>query len=243
MTAMSKNSMSNIQSFLIVAILFCSSYLKAEYVAEVREIGGKDVLFKIEVTKTRENGKETVVARSSENGNVVLEEVGVLDVKDFSVLEYRVDNRQTKETGKLIFNDSKIWIEYRAQNQSLIKKEIPKPKVLIAPANFEQFLKANFETLKKTKTMPVDFLIWDRHETINFKISYLGEKNLNGEKTHHFKMNVNNFLIAAFISPIQMWYSEDMTKVRRFLGRVAVKKKNSDGSFSNLDADVTYKYN
>lgn len=225
-----------------IAILAFSVFSKADYVAEVREIGGKDILFKIDVTKTRENGKETVVARSSENGNTVLEEVGVLDAKDFSVLEYRVDNRQTKEAGKLIFNDSKIWIEYKVEGRPIVKKEIHKPGVLVAPANFEQFLKANFETLRKNKTMPVDFLIWDRHETIKFKITYLGEKILNGEKTHHFKMNVNNFLIAAFINPIQMWYSEDMSEVRRFLGRVAVKKKNLDGSYSHFDADVTYKY-
>jgi hypothetical protein len=173
---------------------------------------------------------------------LALEEIGVLDTKDSSVLEYRVDNRQTNESGKLVFEGNKIFIEYNAKGKPTVQKEIPRPKYLVAPANFEQYLQKNFETLKRDKKMSVDFLIWDRLETIKFKISYLGETKLNNEIVHHFKMNVDNFLIAAFITPIQMWYTQDMTKVRRFLGRVSVKKKNTDGTLSNLDADVKYTY-
>ena len=214
------------------------------YVAEVREIDSKDqkTLFTIEVNKKVADGKETVIARSMDGTELALEEIGVLDTKDSSVLEYRVENKQTNESGKLVFEGDKIFIEYNAKGKATVKKEIPKPKYLVAPANFEQYLQKNFETLKKDKKMAVDFLIWDRLETIKFKISYLGETQLNGETVHHFKMNIDNFLIAAFITPIQMWYTQDMTKVRRFLGRVSVKKKNADGSLSNLDADVKYTY-
>ena len=123
-----------------------------------------------------------------------------------------------------------------------VKKEIEKPNVLVAPANFEQFIRLNFEKIKKEKNIVVDFLIWDRHETIPFKITYLGENKLNGENTQLFKMNVSNFLIAAFVEPIRVWYSQDMSQIKRYLGRVAVKQKNKDGSYSDLDADVLYRY-
>lgn len=216
----------------------------SSYIAEVKEIGSENqkALFNIVVDKKIEAGKETVIARSMDGSDLALEEIGVLDAKDSSVLEYRVDNKQTNESGKLVFEGDKIFIEYNAKGKPTVKKEIPKPKYLVAPANFEQYLQKNFETLKRDKKMSVDFLIWDRLETIKFKISYLGETKLNDETVHHFKMNIDNFLIAAFVTPIQMWYTQDMTKVRRFLGRVSVKKKNSDGSLSNLDADVKYTY-
>jgi hypothetical protein len=231
-------------SAFLFALIFNNYAFAGSYVAEVREIDSKDkkVLFTIEVNKKIEGNKETVVARSMAGSELALEEIGVLDTKDSSVLEYRVDNRQTNESGKLIFEGDKIFIEYNQKGKPTVKKEIPKPKYLVAPANFEQYLKTNFETLKRDKKMSVDFLIWDRLETIKFKITYLGETKLNDETVHHFKMNVDNFLIAAFITPIQMWYSQDMTQVRRFLGRVSVRKKNSDGSLSNLDADVKYIY-
>lgn len=232
-------------SILIVSLTSTLAWAQSSgYVAEVREIDSKDqkTLFTIEVDKKIADGKETVTARSMAGSELALEEVGVLDTKDSSVLEYRVDNKQTNESGKLIFEGDKIFIEFNAKGKPTVKKEIPKPKYLVAPANFEQYLQKNFETLKKDKKMSVDFLIWDRLETIKFKISYLGETKLNNETVHHFKMNVDNFLIAAFVTPIQMWYTQDMTKVRRFLGRVSVKKKNADGTLSNLDADVKYIY-
>lgn len=232
-------------SILMATLISTSSWAQnSSYVAEVKEINSNDqkVLFNIVVDKKTEAGKETVVARSMAGSELALEEIGVLDAKDSSLLEYRVDNKQTNESGKLVFEGNKIFIEYNAQGKPTVKKEISKPKYLVAPANFEQYLQKNFETLKRDKKMSVDFLIWDRLETIKFKISYLGETKLNNETVHHFKMNVDNFLIAAFVTPIQMWYTQDMTKVRRFLGRVSVKKKNADGSLANLDADVKYTY-
>lgn len=234
-----------LSAFMVVSLLTFHSFAQSTgYTAEVREIDSKDqkTIFNIVVDKKIESGKETVIARSMAGAELALEEIGVLDAKDSSVLEYRVDNKQTNESGKLIFEGDKIFIEFNAKGQPTVKKEIPKPKYLVAPANFEQYLQKNFETLKRDKKMSVDFLIWDRLETIKFKISYLGETKLNDETVHHFKMNVDNFLIAAFVTPIQMWYTQDMTKVRRFLGRVSVKKKNTDGSLSNLDADVKYTY-
>ena len=87
--------------------------------------------------------------------------------------------------------------------------------------------------------MTIDFLVWDRLETIKFKVSYLGLVDLGGEKAQSFKLNVDNFLLAVFVSPIKIWKSEDMKRMLRYEGLVAVKQaKGLD--LKNLEGEVVY---
>lgn len=123
----------------------------------------------------------------------------------------------------------------------IVKKEFNKPPLLTGPPNYEEIILANFEKLKKEKSIVVDFLVWDRLDTYRFKVSYLGEQDLRGEKTQAFKMNIDNFLVATFVSPIKVWFSSDMSQLRMFSGRVGVKRL-IDGKFRDFDADVIYQY-
>jgi hypothetical protein len=172
---------------------------------------------------------------------VVLEEIGVVNTKTNDLVTYDINQFQTNETGRLKFPGDKVVIDYVVQGKEPVKKEFSKPAFLTGPPNYEEVIRANFERLKKDKSIVVNFLVWDKLDTYSFKVSYLGEQELNGEKTHAFKMNINNFLVAAFISPIRVWFSSDLSKLRRFSGRVGVKRK-VDGKYKDLDADVLYTY-
>ena len=239
--------MFNATRFLVVTglLLIKINAYAQDYTATVYEINKTTAppLFTIDVKKTKTDKTQKIVATTANGSDVALEEIAVVSLPDYQVQEYNVHSYQTGEQGKLNFGENKISIEYSIKDKPVEKKEIDKPKNLVAPANFEQYLQSHFDILKKEKSQSVDFLIWDRHETIKFKVSYLGEEKLNGEMTQHFKMNIDNFLLAAFIDPIQIWYKQDMTQIRRFLGRVAMKKKIAEGKYENLDADVLYKYN
>ncbi len=170
-----------------------------------------------------------------------LKESGKINEATAEILEYKVTQLQTKEKGTVDVFDEKIRIKYEVEGKPEQIKEIKKPKVLVAPANFERWLKVNFEKLKKDKTTVIDFLIWDRMETLKFKVTYLGLNEENGKKVHQFKMNIDNFLIASIISPIKISMSEDMTKIQRFQGRLGVKAKDGE-SYKNFDGDVIYFY-
>lgn len=214
------------------------------YSADVYDLEGKNLLFKIQLKREQKDNDLKISSKfidAKTNENALLESAEIkADTAEFT--DYTAQNLQTSEKGHVLVVGDKVKMEYQIKDKQS-SKEIAKPTYLVAPANFEAWLEKNFATLKEKKSMSVDFLIWDRMETFSFKVSYLGEQDLDGQKTQAFKMNIDNFLIAAFISPIRIWYTQDMSHILRFKGRVAVKKKNKDGSFGDLDADVRYKYN
>jgi len=233
-----------ISKFLIFLSSFYSAITFAQdYSASVREIGKPEspVLFTIEVTRSLNGELKTTKALTKENDKVVLEEIGVVNTKSNELVTYDINQFQTEETGRLKFPADKVQIEYSVKGKDPVKKEFAKPALLTGPPNYEEIIRANFEKLKKDKSIVVNFLVWDKLDTYGFKVSYLGEQELNGEKTHAFKMNIDNFLVAAFISPIRVWFNNDLTKLRRFSGRVGVKRK-VDGKYKDLDADVLYTY-
>lgn len=175
------------------------------------------------------------------NSEVAIRESAIVNKNNAEFVEYKIINNQTRERGVVTVKD-KIKFEYTDPENKTKTKEITKPDRLVSPANFELWIIRNFELLKKEKSVSINFLIWDRLETIKFKVTYLGEQSLDGEKTQLFKMNIDNFLLATFISPIKIWYKADMSEIKLYEGRVAVRKKNSSGQYDDLDARVTYSY-
>ncbi len=173
------------------------------------------------------------------NEVVALEEKAVINAKSAETITYSIDQRQTKEKGFVRVTDDKIKITYEVEGKPKKEIEIEKPSFLVTPGSFERWLQVNIESLKKEKTRRINFLVWDRFETIGFKVTYLGESEMSKQKVHEFKMNIDNFLIAAFVSPIRIWFSEDMKTMLRYKGRMGVKQVKGP-ELKNLDAEVVY---
>jgi hypothetical protein len=170
---------------------------------------------------------------------IQLAEEAILDSKTADIQEYKIDQKQTGEIGHVQIKDQKVLITYKKKNEKEKSITLNKPAILVAPANFNQWLQKNFESLKTKKSIVIDFLVWDKLDTYSFKVTYLGEVDLRGQKTHKFKMNINNSFIAAFVDPIFIWYNLPMTQIQQYQGRVAVKLA-SGPELKNMDALVKY---
>lgn len=213
-----------------------------DYSAEIRELDNPTgpVLFEIKLNRSADGEKTKITASFIEKNKAVLAESAVVNNVTAEIIEYSVKSEQTGESGLVQVSADKIKIDYKAKDKNQ-SKEIPRPKTLVAPANFELWLEKNFALLKEKRSVSVPFLVWDRMETIGFKVTYLGEETVDGQKMQAFKMNIDNVFLSAFISPIRIWYNQDMTRIQRYRGRVAVQQKSGNG-FSPLDADVKYFY-
>jgi hypothetical protein len=210
--------------------------------AEVKKIGKQSdsPLFTIYFDKKIEGQILNIKADfKSQDDAVAMTEKARIDNTTAEIIEYDVIQNQTKEKAHITIDSDKIKIKYEIEGQKPQEKEIKKPDYLVAPANFERWLEVHFETLKKEKVMHIQFLVWDRLETIGFKVTYLGESELRGQKVQQFKMNIDNMVLAIFISPIRIWKSQDMKNLVRYEGRVAVKQVKGRG-LENLDAEVVY---
>ncbi len=210
--------------------------------AEVRSLDNKDSkpLFYLSINESVENEIRKVKAEfKNDKKEIALIEEATINDKTADITDYKIIQNQTHEKCFIEVTSDKIKIKYEAEGKPVVEKNINKPDLLVAPANFEKWLEVNFEKLKKEKAVRIHFLVWERFETIDFKITYLGESVLNGQKVHKFKMNIDNLFLSAFITPIFIWKSEDMTKMIRYEGRIAVKQVKGP-KLENLDAEVLY---
>jgi hypothetical protein len=230
-------------TFVLLTMIYRTSVAAQYSTAEVRELNSKNekVYFNLVTTKDVLNNQMRIKSQFKKEENIELEETAVIDAETAEIINYNIINNQTGETGAVVVNKNSVLVTYTEKNKPPLKKEFTKPNQLVAPANFDLWIQKNFEILKKEKSMAVNFLVWDRLETIEFKVSYLGLENHNNVNLHAFKMNINNFIFAAFISPIKVWYNKEVTQIHSYKGRVAVRNKIGT-KLSDFDGDLIYYY-
>jgi hypothetical protein len=226
---------------LCVLVSYSVSTLAQAYKAEIFNLNPKSqqLDFTLDINEIQKLETVQVKAIFKKKNEVQLIEEATLDSKTADIQDYKIDQKQTGEIGHVQIKDQKILITYKKKDEKEKSVTLNKPGVLVAPANFNQWLQKNFETLKVKKSIVIDFLVWDKLDTYSFKVTYLGEVDLRGQKTHQFKMNIDNSFIAAFIDPIFIWYNLPMTQIQQYQGRVAVKLA-SGPDLKNMDALVKY---
>ncbi|MBC7420830.1 MAG: hypothetical protein H7328_08880 [Bdellovibrio sp.] len=224
----------------VLLFLFITQSVFA-YRGEIRYLDSKDktILFNLSIEEKIVGDEKHINALFKSSQVIVVEESAVINKNTAELISASIQQFQTKEKGTTEVVGDKVKLTFEAAGKPMQKKEFKKPKHLVAPGNFEDWLLVNFEMLQKEKSASIDFLIWDRLETIQFKISYLGLVDLAGQKAHSFKLNIDNFFLATFISPIKIWKSEDMKRMLRYEGLVAVKQVKGP-ELKNLDAEVVY---
>lgn len=223
--------------------IFVTPLLSLAYYAEVRPLEKPtgEIVYRLDLSEVKKGEITEVTAQFKTGDKVQMEEKAVLNETTAEFTQYVITQNQTKEKGFIEVVGDTVKMKYDIEGKPTQTKEIKKPKDLVAPANFDRWLKKNFAELKKEKTMTIDFLVWDRLDTYKFKVTYLGEAEKEGRKIQQFKMNINNFMLAAFITPIEIDMNDDLSQLVSFRGRVAVKIKKGD-KYENLDADVKYIY-
>ncbi len=228
-----------ITSLLMMLMLF--AYGAQAYRGEVRALDAKDkaVLFDLIIEEKIVGDEKRINALFKSNQSIAVEESAVINKDTAELISASIQQFQTKEKGTTEVVGDKVKLTYEGEGKALQKKEFKKPKYLVAPGNFEDWLTVNFEMLKKEKSVTIDFLVWDRLETIKFKVSYLGLVDLKSEKAHSFKLSIDSFLLSAFVSPIKIWKTEDMKRMLRYEGLVVVKQVKGQDTKS-LDAEVIY---
>lgn len=195
--------------------------------------------FTFELTENKAAQTYQIKGQFKKADKIQIIEEATINSETADILEYKIDQKQTEETGHVTVSGGKIKIVYTKQGKPEKTAEIDKPQRLVAPANFDRWVQKNFELIKQKKSLVFSFLIWDKLDTYTFKIKYLGEVILNGKTAQHFKMNTDNLILSAFFDPIEIWYNSDVSEIQQYQGRVAVKLGERP-DLKNLDAVVKY---
>nr|WP_295900752.1 hypothetical protein [uncultured Bdellovibrio sp.] len=172
------------------------------------------------------------------DGKEVVREDGV--VKGAQVLRYEINQGQTQEKGRFVVDGDLIRFEYEGKG----KKKNAEEKIkgpLLSTANFNAFVRENWDKLNTGKGMDVRFAVWDRLETVGFTLQKMGEVEKGGDKWMELRMKPTSFIIAALVDPIFLWYAQSDKKLMLMKGRVAPKQLK-DGKWKDLDAEAVYTY-
>ena len=230
-------------SCIFIFLVYFSNSLNADtnYSAHLYSLDKVNTqkMFDLKISEKISDDKINITAQFFQEDRLQLNESAQISKKTADIDNYEIQQLQTKESGSVKVENNKILMSYTNPQGKTQTKSMDKPDLLVAPANFKHWLYVHFEELKQKQSLQIHFLVWDRLDTFKFKVSYLGVQNLKNKKAQHFKMNLSNPLLSAFVDPIQIWSSEDMTQILLYEGRVAVKQAQGL-EFKNLDAKVEY---
>lgn len=233
--------MSLFKLMLLLTILTASN-LAVAYTAALYEQGSgkKKLLYNMTVDIANgDDGKFTAKATFKDaEGNLALEQNVIL--QGSQIVRDETLQKQLDQVGLIEVKDGKVFFTKTADGKTSTKEEdLEQP--FVTSGNFQKFVKDNWSEIMKGETISFRYGVWDRQETVGFKIFKVSEEK-NGDTTVvSVKMKPSSFIIAAIVKPILFKLPSDGARIVEMNGRVAPKIK--DGSkWKDLDAEVVYSY-
>jgi hypothetical protein len=160
--------------------------------------------------------------------------------EDGRLKSFRLEHKQAGETGLLELKDGKAHFSYTAEGKTKTATEALSPDFVISPLLVD-YLHANWDALAAGRTVKARLAILDRRETVGFQFTKVGETGAAGRPLLVVQMKPSSFIIAALVKPIRMVFDKETRRLVEYSGRV-VPKRQVEGKWEPLDADVVYLY-
>lgn len=229
-------------SVFFIFLLPFLTFAQGATMASIHELNTKEEkkLFTLSIeTNEKEDGVHTLAIFRDLQGKEVINEKGHL--QGAKILSYEINQGQTQEKGRFKVEGDKIRFEYEGPNGKKKEAEEKTKGFILSTANFNAFVKENWQSLSSGKEMDVRFAVWDRLETVGFTLKKVHESASGSDKWIELRMKPTSFVIAALVDPIFLSYSMSDQKLIQMKGRVA-PKQFKDGKWKDLDAKVLYTY-
>lgn len=200
----------------------------------------KKQLYTLQVQVTpKDDGTRTEAVYKDMDGREAVREEGV--IQGAQLVSYQITQKQTQEKGRIFVEGDKIKFEYEGPQGKRKSAEEKLKNPTLCTANFNAFVRENWDELAAGKAIDVRFAVWDRLETVGFTLQGIGVQEHNGERWIELRMKPSSFLIAALVDPIHLWYGENDKNLMLMKGRIAPKLRQGK-KWRDLDAEVVYSY-
>lgn len=227
--------------FVLASVLIMAQTGSANYSATLFEQNSnrEKKLYTFDVVNTNPAAGEVQTTYKDLQGNVVVQETSVL--KGSELVRTEIDHRQLGQKGIVEVKDGKAYFTKVDKDGKSTTKEEKLGKTFVVSANFQKFVRDNWEAISGGKTVEFRYGVWDRQETVGFEVFKIGEEMIGEQKALALKMKPSSFLIAALVKPIIFKFAADGSKLLEMNGRVAPKRQEGN-SWKDLDCEVTYQY-
>lgn len=107
---------------------------------------------------------------------------------------------------------------------------------LVADAGFDEFIRANWETLVSGQSVPLRFAVPSRLQAFGFRVASQGSMDFHGEPVERFRLRLGG-LLGWFAPHIDVDYGRDDQRLLRFEG---ISNLRSDDGKSQLVARIEF---
>ncbi|PIS11813.1 MAG: hypothetical protein COT73_01880 [Bdellovibrio sp. CG10_big_fil_rev_8_21_14_0_10_47_8] len=230
--------------FLILFSAFFSGLAFAAHTGTLYEINSKrsKVLFHSEATlippsdPAKSLREKLTITYKDPEGNLAFEQQATLEGS--RLIQEEIQQKQLGQTALIEVKDGKVFFTKVVDGKESTSSE-KLGGTLVTTGNFQRFVQDHWKEIAAGDTVDFRFGVWDRQETVGFKIFKIGEEKIGADQALVLKMKPTSFLIAALVDPLIFKYKADGSELLEMKGRVAPKQKVGS-KWKDLDAEVVY---
>lgn len=183
----------------------------------------------------RESATQTRVQYLDDKGKLVAEKR--LDFSrnehapDVNKSDFRLDSQLSVST-----RDNTTRISAQRNGEEALEASIETGKKLVIDAGFDPFIQANWDELLASEVLKFRFLVPARKTAVKLKVS---KADCAAEQARVcFRIKAANWIIGALMTPIDLEYDRDSSRLLRFTGLGQLRDDQGKGQ----KVDIHYRY-
>ncbi|MEI7973950.1 MAG: hypothetical protein WCH11_06245, partial [Bdellovibrio sp.] len=192
-------------------------------------------LFDVQIQVQNENELEK---RNSEfrtpGGDLVLREFA--EVQGARFLKTRIEQLQTGENVVIRrLSDRELEFEVTDAKGKVDRKSDKFKRTLVMSSSFQNFIRENWEAIKKGEKIEFDLGVWQRRQVLGFRLQRTG----GSDQRHEIQMEIDNRLLRFLLPTAIEFVMDGSGKILSQKGRVQpMVQKN--GAWKDLDAHLIF---
>ncbi len=206
-------------------------------VGDVQDLATDRQLFQFVSEITTDGDVTTRVSRyiHPESGEVAVQET--TQHKGSQLISYEILHNQLKEEGRVRVEGAKIHFERKGKDGKTKKKtEDGKANLAVGPT-IGVYLADHWDEILTGKKVQISFAVWDRLETVGFRLWKTKDVKIEGRDAIEVTMNPTSWLIRQLVNDLVFTFDKNTKEMLAFRGRIPPKTK--DGK--DLDARNIYR--
>lgn len=161
-------------------------------------------------------------------------------IVDGRIVSQAVEQRQIGERYELSVQDGKARFqsfEWKngVRGQSLDENEVQTGAAFVTGPMMQNYLRQNWETLKKGETVKVDFGVFELAKSVGFQF----RREPANENVLRLIMKPANFIVSMLVDPMTVEFDSETQKIKRFTGRTPIRQMKG-GKLKAMDAEILY---
>lgn len=194
------------------------------------ELSSNEPVYKEEHEEYLENGKHTLTYTYYKDPNGKLIATRKMDfTKNLAKPDYKLEDfRNGYIEGASVLNEKEIKVFSRKnRNEQLSETLLSVPEPCVIDGGFNHFVKSHWEEMMKGKVFSFNFVAPIKKDFYKFRIRKIREEIQNGKPAVEIYLEIDNFLLRAFVDPIKIEYDVQSRRIIAYRGISNIN--NSEG--------------